>query len=134
MSASADIEAFIAEELAEMAPLFQDRLSEQLRQRGIIASGDLLRSMAAKAVAHREIQVAFMLHGRFHDMGARAGWRKGVYIGKGDAARRPKPKPSKFYSRTKMGLFGQLVSNLSNKYVEALYQQARSELAHGRQD
>lgn len=129
MSRSAEhIEAFQREELALWTPLLEARIREQVSRRGIRASGALLRSVVAKAIGSKEVQLAFARHGRFHDMGARAGWRKGVYVGNSRAESLRKPKPSKFYSRTKMGMYGQLVSNLSNKFVDTLVEQALTEL------
>ncbi len=129
MSRSAEhIEAFQREELALWTPLLEARIREQVSRRGIRASGALLRSVVAKAIGSKEVQLAFAQHGRFHDMGAGRGWRKGVYVGKSRAESLRKPKPSKFYSRTKMGMYGQLVSNLSNKFVDTLIDQARAEL------
>ena len=125
MSTQANVDAFVAEELAELAPLFAQRFGQRLQALGKVASGDLLRSMASRAIGNREIQAEFAKYGRFVDMGARGGWRKGVYTGQLTA--KEKPKKAIFYSRIKMGLYGQLVSNLSNKYVEALYDQAVTE-------
>lgn len=129
MSTQSRIDAFVQEELAAMAPLFAERFAQKLQAMGKVASGELLRSMASRAIGNREIQAEFAQHGRFVDMGARGGWRKGVYMGKGTAG--PKPKKAIFYSRIKMGLYGQLVSNLSNKYVDAIYQQVVAELGDG---
>lgn len=119
-------DAFVADEVRAMAPLFAQRFAEQLQKKGKVASGALLRSMVSKAVGSREIQAAFHRYGRFVDMGARGGWRKGQYVGRGQAG--PRPRKAIFYSRVKMGLYGQLVSNLSNKYVDALYEQAVHEM------
>jgi hypothetical protein len=127
MSSTQKIDLFVQEELAEFAPLFAQRFSEQLRRKGKVASGELVNTMASRAIGNREIQAEFLQYGRFVDMGARRGWRKGVYIGTGKPGKAP-PKRSVFYSRTKMGLFGQLVSNLSNKYVDVMYEQALAEL------
>lgn len=121
MSTQARIDAFVKEELEAMAPLFAERFGQRLQALGKVASGELLRSMASRAVGNKEIQAAFAQHGRFVDMGARPGWRKGQYTGSGPAGKAP--KKAIFYSRIKMGLYGQLVSNLSNKYVEAIYQE-----------
>lgn len=121
-------EAFTKEELALWTPLLEARIREQIQRRRINVSGALLRSVMAKAIGSKEAQLSFLKHGRFHDMGALPGWRKGVYVGKSRAEALRKPKPSKFYSRTKMGLYGQLVSNLSNKYVDTLIDQAVTEL------
>lgn len=118
---------FIQDELAAMGPLFAQRFADELRKRGKVASGALLNSMVSKAVGSKEILASFARWGRFVDMGARRGWRKGRYIGRGTKPG-PKPKKTIFYSRVKMGLYGQLVSNLSNKYVDALYDQAVREL------
>jgi hypothetical protein len=123
MSTQTRIDAFMAAELAELAPLFAERFGKKLQSLGKVASGELLRSMASRAVNNREIQAEFAQYGRFVDMGARGGWRKGVYIGQREA--KEKPKKAVFYSRIKMGLYGQLVSNLSNKYVEAMYEEAK---------
>lgn len=129
MSRTADrIEAFQREELALWTPLLEARIREQVSRRGIRETGALLRSVMAKALGSKEVQLAFARHGRFHDMGAGRGWRKGVYVGKGRAENVRKPKPSKFYSRTKMGMYGQLVSNLSNKFVDTLVDQALTEM------
>lgn len=125
-------EAFIAEELAEWAPILQQRMQQQLAKEGITITGDLARSMVAKAIGSKEAQLSFLTYGRMNDMGAQRGWRKGMYIGHGKADAQKKPKGTKFYSRTKMGLFGQLASNLGNKYVEALYQQAKAEIDGGK--
>lgn len=127
----ARVEAFIQDELEQLAPLFAERFGQKLQALGKVHSRELLNSMASKAVSNREIQAAFLQYGRFVDMGARRGWRKGVYVGKGKAG--PKPKKAIWYSRIKYGLYGQLVSNLSNKYVEAMYEQAVNELeaTHG---
>lgn len=122
------VEAFQREELALWAPLLQARIKEQVSRRGISMTGSLAGSVMAKAIGSKEVQLAFMQRGRFHDMGAYSGWRKGVYVGKSRAEALRKPKPSKFYSRTKMGLYGQLVSNLSNKFIDTLIDQAVSEL------
>ncbi len=129
---NAKVDAFIGDEVRAMAPLFAQRFAQQLQKKGKVASGDLLRSMVSKAVGLREIQAAFLRYGRFVDMGAQPGWRKGVYVGKGRPGQRP--RKTIFYSRVKMGLYGQLVSNLSNKYVDALYEQAVHEMTepHGR--
>jgi hypothetical protein len=127
-SAQARVDAFTAQELAEMAPMLEERMRAQLTSRNIRVSDDLLRSMMAKAMGSKEVQLAFNTYGRFHDMGAHPGWRKGQYVGEGRAEGLKKPKASLFYSRTKMGWFGQLVSNLSNKYIETLYDQAVEEL------
>lgn len=132
MSTTQNMDAFVAEELAQWAPLLEARMKEQVSRRGIMASGALLRSMAAKAMATKEVQLAFARHGRFHDMGAGRGWRKGVYVGTNRGETPKAPKPSKFYSRTKMGLYGQLVSNLSNKFVDTLATQAADQLPDGR--
>ena len=126
MSTQTRIDAFMAAELAELAPLFAERFGKRLQSLGKVASGELLRSMASRAVNNREIQAEFAKYGRFVDMGARGGWRKGVYIGQREA--NEKPKKAVFYSRIKMGLYGQLVSNLSNKYVEAMYEEVKQEL------
>jgi hypothetical protein len=126
------MDAFVAQELAQWAPLLEQRMKEQVSRRRIVASGDLLRSLAAKAMGTKEVQLAFAKHGRFHDMGAQGGWRKGVYMGQSRTDTPKKPKPSKFYSRTKMGLYGQLVSNLANKYVDTLATQAANQLPDGR--
>lgn len=127
MSTQSRVDAFVTEELAEMAPLFAERFGKLLQNKGKVASGELLRSMASRAVGNREILAEFAKYGRFVDMSARRGWRKGVYIGSGKPGKRP-PRRSLFYSRTKMGLYGQLVSNLSNKYVDAIYQEVMQEL------
>lgn len=127
-SAQARVDAFTAEELAQMAPVLEERMRAQLTSRNIRASDALLRSMVANALGSKEVQLAFNEYGRFHDMGAHPGWRKGQYVGEGRAELMKKPKPSLFYSRTKMGWFGQLVSNLSNKYIDVLYDQAVEEL------
>jgi hypothetical protein len=126
MSTQTRIDAFMAAELAELAPLFAERFGKKLQSLGKVASGELLRSMASRAVNNREIQAEFAQYGRFVDMGARGGWRKGAYIGQREAGQ--KPKKAVFYSRIKMGLYGQLVSNLSNKYVEAMYEEVKQEL------
>lgn len=120
----------MAEELAEWSAILQQRMQEQLARKGINITGALARSMVAKAIGSKEAQLAFATYGRFNDMGAARGWRKGVYIGQGKPGK--KPRGTKFYSRTKMGLYGQLVSNLGNKYVEALYQQAKAEIDGGK--
>ena len=125
---AARIDAFQREELALWTPLLEARIKEQVSRRGIRATGSLLRSVMAKAVGSKEVQLAFARHGRFHDMGAKGGWRKGVYIGKSRSESLRKPKPSKFYSRTKMGMYGQLVSNLSNKFLDTLVEQAQTEM------
>jgi hypothetical protein len=130
MDAQAAIDQFTREELEEMAPLFAERFAQQLRRQGKVASGALLRSMTSLAVGGNQIQAGFLGYGRFVDMGARGGWRKGVYTGQ----RTPGVKPRKaiFYSRVKYGLYGQLVSNLSNKFVDTLYEQAQSQLTNER--
>lgn len=122
MSTQAKVDQFTREEMAEMAPLFAARFGQELRKRGKVASGKLLASMASLAVGNNEIQAGFLKYGRFVDMGATGGWRKGVYTG--TRAGGKKPRKAIFYSRVKMGLYGQLVSNLSNKYVDTLYEQA----------
>lgn len=124
----AHIDAFTQEELALWTPQLEAAMRDQLTRRNIRHTGALLRSMAAKMLDMKEVQLAFAQHGRFHDMGAHEGWRKGQYVGKSRAELARRPKPSLFYSRTKMGQFGQLVSNLSNKYVDTLYEQAVAEL------
>lgn len=129
MSRSAEhIEAFQREELALWTPLLEARIKERASQSGKRASGALVRSVMAKALGSKEVQLAFAQHGRFNDMGAKRGWRKGVYVGKSRSESLRKPKGTKFYSRTKMGMYGQLVSNLSNKFVDTLIDQARAEL------
>lgn len=130
MSTQAAIDQFTREELAEMAPLFAARFAQQLQRRGKVASGALLRSMASMAVGSTEIQAGFAKYGRFVDMGARGGWRKGVYTGKRIPGERP--RKAIFYSRVKWGLYGQLVNNLSNKYVDALYEQALTQVTNER--
>lgn len=134
MSTADRTERFIQEELRDMAPLFAQRFGQKLRSMGKVASGALLASMASRAIGSREVQASFLRYGRFVDMGARPGWRKGVYLGGGTPG--PKPRKQIWYSRIKFGLYGQLVSNLSNKYVEALYEQAVNELQnnHGGKD
>lgn len=131
MSTTQKMDAFVAEELAQWAPLLEARMKEQVSRRRIVASGDLLRSLAARAMGTKEVQLAFARHGRFHDMGAGRGWRKGVYMGKSRGETPKKPKPSKFYSRNKMGLYGQLVSNLSDKFVGTLATQAAEGMEEG---
>lgn len=118
------IDAFTAEELALWAPLLEARVREQAARKGHRLTNALVNSVMASAIGSKEVQLAFAQHGRFLDMGARRAWRKGVYIGEGRAAQLRKPKGSKFYSRTKMGLYGQLVSNLSNKFIDTLVDQA----------
>lgn len=127
MSTQARIDAFTAEELQAMAPLFAERFKRKLQSLGKSDSGALAQSMASRAINSREIQAEFLKYGRFVDMGARSGWRKGIYMGKGDPG--PAPRKAIFYSRIKMGLYGQLVSNLSNKYIDAIYEEVVSQTA-----
>lgn len=126
MSTVSRIDAFVAEEIQAMAPLFAERFARRLKTLGKVDTGELARSMASRAVNSREIQAEFLQYGRFVDMGARRGWRKGVYEGTGRAG--TPPKKAIFYSRTKYGLYGQLVSNLSNKYFEGIYQETVEQL------
>lgn len=126
MSTTARADAFVQEELQAMAPLFAERFARKLRALGREDSGALAQSMASRAVSSKEIQAEFLGYGRFVDMGARGGWRKGQYVGKGTPG--PAPRKAIFYSRIKMGLYGQLVSNLSNKYMDAIYQETVAQL------
>ena len=127
MSTQARVDAFMADELQAMAPLFAERFARKLKAMGHSDTGTLAASMASRAVNSREIQAEFLGYGRFVDMGARRSWRKGVYMGQGDAG--TPPRKAIFYSRIKMGLYGQLVSNLSNKYVDAIYQEVVAQTA-----
>lgn len=125
MSTQSRIDAFVAEEMQAMAPLFAERFARKLQALGKSDSGALAQSMASRAINSREIQAEFLQYGRFLDMGARRGWRKGIYSGEGTPG--PPPRKAIFYSRIKMGLYGQLVSNLSNKYIDAIYQEVMAQ-------
>ena len=131
MSTNARIEAFIRQEVQWYTDELVSRGGTELQRRGLVLDGTLLRSLAGQVVGGATSAISFPLYGRFVDMGARRGFHKGRYTGR---ARRTEglrpPKKNPWYSRQKMGLLGQLTSNLVNKYVDTIAYEARDQMAN----
>lgn len=127
----ARMEAFVAEELQEFSEYLLQQAGERLRRRNIVADRHLLQSLATQA-AREQMSLSFASHGRFHDMGAGRGYRKGIYIGNDTSRPHPGHKPSKWYSRLAWGaVYGTLVNNLANKYVAEVATDLKHSLSHG---
>lgn len=122
---SAQQDAFITAETKATAERYESEVKQALIKKGIVITGALAQSIKsssqAAAQGKGELALEFLAYGRFVDMGARVGYHKGKRISADDRTRALKGKPPKkniFYSRIKMGQFGRLAHNLSNKYVE----------------
>lgn len=114
-------QAFITEELQLFADHLLEQARQRIRRRNIKVDEDLLNSLATQVLTD-ELLLKFVDWGRFHDMGAGRGYHKGKYMGSAERLAFLKGrKPSKWYSRLAWGsVYGTLVNNLSNKYIEAV--------------
>lgn len=135
MSDLARIE-FLQEEVRAYAVLLQRRLSDNFKARGIEHSEDLLQSFIVTQLGGTdlsdEVHVMFKTYGRFGDMGARRGWRKGQYIGRDGRTEALKaPKGHKVYSTTAWGSQNILIKNLSSKFLEHVAQGVKSNITDG---
>lgn len=123
------MDAFVEEELK----LFAEYLKRQARERIIrmrIRVDDALLNSLATQVAANELKLLFADQGRFRDMGAGRAYHKGKYTGnRKNVALLKGRKPKKWYSPMAYGaVYGTLVNNLSNKYVQTITDGLRSEI------
>lgn len=125
-------EAIMQAELKKWAPFLVARLKSQLASRNISATGDLANSVAAYVANSHQVDLRFLLYGRFSDMGARRGWHKGQFIGRSERGERMRPpKGTKFYSRTAWGTLSTLINNIASSYVEQLSTDIKTSLENG---
>ncbi len=122
MSDLARIE-FLQEETRAHAAYLYEQLVQNLQQRGVVDTGTLVKSFIVRELGgsglQEEINALFPTYGRFGDMGARRGWRKGQPTGRDGRTEALKaPKGHKVYSRTVWGSQNTLINNLANKFVE----------------
>ncbi len=123
-------DAFIEEELRSFAAYLVERAKVQIIRRRLRMDDELLNSLAATA-AREGLNLVYKPRGRYQDMGAGRGYHKGRYVGKVKDTRLLKGrKPRKWYSPTVYGaVYGTLVNNLSNKYIQALATGMRETIA-----
>lgn len=122
----ARIDAFITDEVRDIAEQLEERTRQNVLKRGMTKTRALeksIKSAVQAAMAGRaSYTLNYLLYGRFVDMGARPGWNKGQRQGSSRedllSARRGAPRKRIWYSREKMGLFARLTTNLGNKYLD----------------
>lgn len=120
---------FIADEMQWYQEYLTDRLKQELRNKNINVSGELLQSITGKALKASDeneggAAISFNTYGRFVDMGAARGWHKGqptqeLIINKLTKTLR-KPKGKKQYSPVAYGTLDRLAYNLATKYSESI--------------
>jgi hypothetical protein len=118
--------AFINEELEWWTAYVQDRLKFALERRKIKVSEELMKSIDADVRnAAQEAQgaaaLSFKTHGRFVDMGAGRGYRKGVPTSVAVRERlqdKRGRRPKKWYSKVAYGTVNRLIERLLSRYQE----------------
>ena len=127
---------FIQYELSEWAKGIEQRLKETLQKKGIVATGDLLRSLSYKIFAASgensgEVQLSFLQYGRLVDMGA--GRIRKIESNEGNAElirTGGKYKPQKWYASVVWpNLYGYLIERLIRNYQENIVYEVK--LLHG---
>ncbi|MBL8000400.1 MAG: hypothetical protein JNL05_00445 [Flavobacteriales bacterium] len=120
------MDAFVQEEVDQWTVYLEQRLRAGVARRGIVVSGEYLRSIAAsaarKGLQQAEAELRFATQGRFADMGAGWGYHKGQYILNAEQKREALKgrKGNKVYSKVAYGTLSTLMNNLANKYVEEI--------------
>jgi hypothetical protein len=119
-------EEFQAEETAEHARWLAERLSRELKRRGIGITDELFRSIVATAFPDG-VDLSFLTYGRMRDMGAGKGYNKGRRIDAAKAASlRNKRKKNTFYSKTAWGGISRLVRRLQTTYTGQITERIKS--------
>ena len=120
---------FINEQMGWFSEYLATRLKQELINRQVSISGDLLGSIVGKAMAagsNDEGSAAFEFntYGRFIDMGAARGWHKGQPTHDNVTSKLSKslkpPKKIKWYSKTAYGSLDRLAMNLATQYSESI--------------
>lgn len=119
---------FIQSELQWWSNYVQERLKVELEKKDVRVTDTLINSLAGKVMAQAAghegaAQLVFDTAGRFVDMGAGKGYRKGVPTAENIKAKLmgiERRKPIKWYSKTAYGSVNRLMYNFSAKYSEAI--------------
>lgn len=120
---------FINDEMSWFAEYLESRLKQELINKGINVTGDLLRSISGKAIAAGDSDegsaaFSFNTYGRFIDMGAARGWHKGQptqeLITNKLSKSLKSPKKMKQYSPVAYGSLDRLAYNLATNYSESI--------------
>jgi hypothetical protein len=115
---------FIHDELEWWSNYVTDAVIKELLRRKIGITRELQSSIHARA--RQEIaELGFLTYGRYVDMGAGRGYRKGVESIKKNrelltAGRISKRKPKKFYSKVSYGTLGRLYQRLVSNYQDTI--------------
>ena len=128
-------DAFLGEEVEQWSTWMLDRLRNNVRA-GSNDSAEFLGSLAVRATREAlqryRVQLAFVRHGRFADMGAGRGYIKGQYIGTSQRGEMLKGRRgNKVNSRTAYGTLSTLMNNVANKYIRLAPELIKQTLTHG---
>lgn len=127
-------DAYLGEEVQEWSTWMLARLQQNVRT-GVNDNAEFLGSLAVRATREAlqryRVQLSFVRHGRFADMGAGRGYVKGQYVGtagRGEALKGR--KGNKVYSRTAYGTLGTLMNNVANKYIKLAPELLKQAITH----
>lgn len=129
------IDAFVQQEVEQWSRYLLQRMEAGVRRRGIVASGEFLRSLATTAarqgLQRAAVALSFAGHGRFADMGAGNMYHKGAYQGRSREEVLKGRRGNKVYSRTAYGTLSTLMNNLANKYVDEIPELLKQSMTDG---
>lgn len=135
MTTDQHADAFLGEEVEQWSSWMLQRLQQNVRT-GANDNAEFLGSLAVRATREAlqryRVQLSFVRHGRFADMGAGRGYSKGQYIGTAARGEMLKGrKGNKVYSRTAYGTLSTLMHNVANKYIQLAPELIKETLTHG---
>lgn len=132
----ARMDAFVQAEVEQWTAYMAAQLRAGVARKGIVVSGEFLRTIAARAanegLQKASVALSFDTAGRFADMGAGNAYRLGKYQGSADRAELLKGrKGNKVYSRTAYGTLSTLMNNMANMYLERVPDLIKQTLTDG---
>jgi len=140
METSEHKKQFIKTELEWFEKYLLENLVKALKQKDIGITEELMQSLEGRVKAavdnsDGEFDLSFLSRGRFVDMGAGRGYRKGIYEQHNrknkvylalDAKQTIKRRPKKWYSRTAYGIIDRLLMRLVSNYEEEIINSVKS--------
>jgi hypothetical protein len=123
----ANQENFINHELDAWANRVTDAVIRALKRERIGITQELRDSVKARAKQNIG-ELLFLQYGRFVDMGAGKGSRRGVESIASNRSMLTGRRPKKFYSKTAYGTLSSLIQALVSNYREHIVYQAKNQL------
>ncbi len=118
---------FINHELDAWADRVADAVIAGLKKNKIGITQELRDSVKARA-RQNVGELLFKEYGRFVDMGAGKGSKRGIESISSNRAALTGRRPKKFYSKTAYGTLGSLINALLSNYQEHIVYQAKTQL------